>query len=155
MLRRRTTVLTSLGTRAQAGDHARHTLEHIGEVLGGHDGVLEGVDGIGSKQLADSIEDESGEAAIELLATHTLAALFTDVNLAGPIDGFHVARAVNRVHPNASLIVVSGACSANDGDMPEDATFLSKPYDLRAVVTIARQMIAQNSTFGAAIADHS
>ena len=91
----------------------------------------------------DVLEAESGEAALSLLGCHDLAALFTDVDLNGKIDGFHLARIARRDQPDTFIVLVSGACSAEDGDMPEGATFLSKPYDLNALITSVNRIIGQ------------
>lgn len=88
------------------------------------------------------IEAATGEKALELIKTCDLAALFTDVELANSIDGFYLARVVHNTHPDVPIIVVSGQCKARDGEMPQGARFIGKPYDPEAVTNALTQMIA-------------
>lgn len=88
------------------------------------------------------VEAATGEKALDLIRTCDLAALFTDVELANSIDGFYLARVVHNTHPDMPIIVVSGQRGARDGELPEGARFIGKPYDPEAVTTALTQMIA-------------
>lgn len=91
------------------------------------------------------LEAATGEKALDLIRSCDLTALFTDVELANSIDGFYLARVAHNTHPNAPIIVVSGQQGARDGDLPDGARFIGKPYDPEAVITALRTMIAAAS----------
>lgn len=59
--------------------------------------------------------------------------LFTDVEMPGGADGFHLAREVARRWPEIAIVVASGRVAPDPGDMPEKATFLSKPFSSSVV----------------------
>lgn len=88
------------------------------------------------------LEASTGERALDLIKTCDLAALFTDVDLANSIDGFYLARVVHDSHPDTPIIVVSGQREARDGQLPEGAHFIGKPYDPEAVTAALTEMIA-------------
>jgi hypothetical protein len=52
-----------------------------------------------------------------------VAMIFTDVNLAGKIDGVELAHFTTQCHPNIHVIVTSVTKS-----LPEGATFMPKPW---------------------------
>lgn len=92
------------------------------------------------------IEASSGEKALKLLDQHgELSALFTDVDLANTIDGFHLARIVHDAHPNTRIIVVSGQFVAKNGDLPPGARFIGKPYDPEVVTGTLNEMLRASS----------
>jgi len=68
-----------------------------------------------------------GEAALtEVARRPDLVALFTDVDLAGPVDGVEVATALRLANPHASIVVTSGKHSP--GGLPRGGRFMAKPY---------------------------
>lgn len=87
------------------------------------------------------LEAASGEQALALLRTHAVAGIFTDVDLSGSIDGFSLARIVHDQHPDAAIIVVSGYREPQKRDLPPEARFVSKPYDLAAVIETLHEML--------------
>ena len=74
------------------------------------------------------IQCESAEAALRVLEKMggCLAMMFTDVNLAGTIDGIELARFARERFPSLRVIVTSGA-SSGDG-VPPGARFIPKPW---------------------------
>ena len=74
------------------------------------------------------LECESAEAAILLLEKYGdhLSLLFTDVQLAGKMDGATLAAFAKQHFPNLTVIVTSGrACPR---ELPPDAKFMPKPW---------------------------
>lgn len=70
-----------------------------------------------------------GEAALrEVERRDDIAALFTDIELSGAVDGVAVAAAVHRSHPNASIVVTSGKHAPDEGVLPDGGLFVAKPY---------------------------
>ena len=54
--------------------------------------------------------------------------LFTDVEMDGEHDGFHLARQTAACWPDIRILVASGHRSPGVGDLPEGAVFVSKPF---------------------------
>ncbi|MGK6324624.1 response regulator [Sphingomonas sp. DT-51] len=75
-------------------------------------------------------EADNGDAAIIMLPeyAHTITLLFSDVDMPGDTDGFALARHVAELYPWIEIVIASGRVKPEDGDMPEKATFLSKPF---------------------------
>jgi len=73
------------------------------------------------------IQCNSAEAALQVLdrVGPLLTMLYTDVSLAGELDGLEVARVAREQHPQIRVIVASGYPLKNE--LPEEALFLPKP----------------------------
>jgi CheY-like chemotaxis protein len=73
------------------------------------------------------IQCASAEAALGVLERMggCLSLMFTDVNLAGAIDGLELARFAKANFPNIHVIVTSGTPRAG---LPDGAKFLAKPW---------------------------
>ncbi|MGE3145292.1 MAG: response regulator [Pseudorhodoplanes sp.] len=89
------------------------------------------------------VECESAEAAVAALEHigATLALVFTDVRLAGDMDGFALARIAARRCPHAKVIVTSGA-DGPDGRMPRSAVFIQKPWRALDILRAAEHSVA-------------
>jgi two-component system cell cycle response regulator CpdR len=74
------------------------------------------------------IQCESAEAALRVLERMggCIAMLFTDVNLAGALDGMTLAQFAAKRFPAMHVIVTSGA-SRGTG-LPDGAVFMPKPW---------------------------
>ena len=74
------------------------------------------------------IQCESAEAALRVLGKMggCVSMLFTDVNLAGKIDGVELAHFARESYPNIHVIVTSGLALTKS--LPEGATFMPKPW---------------------------
>jgi len=92
------------------------------------------------------VEASSGEAAVDLLKAAPVAALFTDVELLGTMDGFQLAQISFDRDPRAAILVVSGRQLPKPDDLPPGAIFLSKPYDLKRVLQSLQQLIGNQET---------
>jgi CheY-like chemotaxis protein len=95
----------------------------------------------------DVEEASSGdEAALRLVGPELFDVLFTDVQMQGRMDGFHVATHARGLHPAIILVVVSGfAPLVHDRlkDFDPAAVFFPKPYQLPAIVETIRRLAAQ------------
>lgn len=78
----------------------------------------------------DVIACESAEAAISVLERSgpTVALLFSDVRLSGPMDGVALAETVGRRWPQTRVVVTSGYDTGRNGRLPERAVFMQKPW---------------------------
>src|SRR5437667_335998 len=68
----------------------------------------------------DVIECDSAEAALDVLHAREdpVALVFTDVRLAGPMDGVELARILDSDCPDTSVVVTSGDPRDRLGDLP-------------------------------------
>jgi len=74
------------------------------------------------------IQCQSAEEALRVLEKMggCMSMMFTDVNLAGKIDGVELAHFAVQRYPNLRVIVTSGAALTKN--LPGGATFMPKPW---------------------------
>jgi CheY-like chemotaxis protein len=87
------------------------------------------------------IQCASAEAALGVLEKMggCLSLMFTDVNLAGAIDGLELARFAKVNFPNIHVIVTSGTPRTG---LPDGAKFLAKPWRALDVLREAERSMA-------------
>lgn len=74
-------------------------------------------------------EASSADEAIALLEQHPqITIVFTDIQMAGSMDGLGLAAYARRRWPPLKFIIVSGNRAATALEMPEGARFFPKPY---------------------------
>jgi CheY-like chemotaxis protein len=80
-------------------------------------------------------ESFDGDEAIVHLTKHweSTVLLFSDVDMPGTINGFALARHVAEHWPLIEIVIASGHAAPERGDMPEKATFITKPFNQRTV----------------------
>ena len=85
------------------------------------------------------IQCESAEAALRVLEKMggCLSIMFTDVNLAGIIDGVDLAHFARQRFPDLDVIVTSG--TAQTKSLPEGTTFMAKPWRTLDVLRVAER----------------
>jgi CheY-like chemotaxis protein len=82
-----------------------------------------------SDQGYQVIEARRGDEALGLLdRDHDVRAIFTDVDLPGPFDGFALARIVDMRWPGIGIVATSDQVLPGSGDLPTKARFIRKPY---------------------------
>jgi CheY-like chemotaxis protein len=81
-------------------------------------------------------EASSGDEAKELLRVHadSIVLLFSDVEMPGETNGFALARHVAERWNWIEIVIASGRVTPRDGDMPDKATFLPKPFNNEMVI---------------------
>ena len=84
------------------------------------------------------LEASNADEAIRLLAANDgIAAVVTDVDMPGTMDGFALAFAIRRRCPPCRLIVVSGHRRPAAGNMPDGSRFSRKPF---AIIDLQRTL---------------
>jgi CheY-like chemotaxis protein len=75
------------------------------------------------------------EALAILNATaDSIQLLFTDVQMPpGELNGFHLAQECARSWPHISILVASGMMEPEEGDLPDTAVFVRKPFSAEVV----------------------
>ena len=63
-----------------------------------------------------------------------LAAVFTDINMPGDLDGLDVAQLVVKTHPHAAVVVTSGRYDLKPADLAAQVRFLPKPWNSAALI---------------------
>lgn len=59
---------------------------------------------------------------------HAIAAILTDINMPGDLDGLDLARHVRATRPGTAIVVTSGRYAAMPCDIKPEVTFLPKPW---------------------------
>jgi DNA-binding NtrC family response regulator len=99
---------------------------------------------------ADALTDrgimawEAGDAgeALEVLEQHPrIGVVFTDVNMPGEMNGLGLAHEVTAIRPDVKVIVTSGAVTLSDKDLPDQGTFLPKPYPTERLINIVTEKL--------------
>jgi CheY-like chemotaxis protein len=97
-------------------------------------------------ELADAgfnvLEAESGEAALALLdGGRPVELLFTDIRLAGLLDGWQLAQRARALIPKLHVIYASGYTVDRAGQVP-DSTYIKKPYLPSAIIDEIRRRLS-------------
>lgn len=71
---------------------------------------------------------DSAEALAALSCDPHVDVLFTDINMPGAMDGLQLPEYVHQTHPNIALVITSGKQTVSDNELPDDGSFLPKPY---------------------------
>lgn len=76
------------------------------------------------------VECEDAEQAIVVLAREgeDVALLFADIRLPGLLDGVDLARQVKAVWPHVSIVVTSGYSARAPDALPDNVTYMPKPW---------------------------
>jgi CheY-like chemotaxis protein len=75
------------------------------------------------------LEANDADGGLQLLGSHPeVSVLFTDISMPGQMDGIGLAKSVDRLRPDISLLVTSARVEPSSGDLPTRARFLPKPY---------------------------
>ena len=75
---------------------------------------------------------EAGNADEALRILHDrpdITLVFTDANMPGTINGLRLLERVHALRPTVELILTSGRAHFAKSALPDDGTFLPKPYD--------------------------
>ena len=91
-------------------------------------------------------EAGTGEEAKTLLADHAddVTLLFSDVEMPGDTDGFALARYVAEHWPWIEIVIASGNIKPGPGDMPDKASFISKPLNDHMIHQHLREKLPDN-----------
>lgn len=79
-------------------------------------------------------EAENADDAIAILEAHPeIRIVFTDVQMAGSMDGLQLVAFARDRWPPLRFIVVSGDAKPDPANFPEGAHFFTKPYDAATI----------------------
>ncbi|WP_312487346.1 response regulator [Sphingomonas sp.] len=88
-------------------------------------------------------ETDNGDAAMTMLPANArnIILLFSDVEMPGGTNGFALARHVAEHYPWIEIVIASGRIKPMPGDMPDKATFISKPFTAQMVHNHLRETL--------------
>jgi CheY-like chemotaxis protein len=90
-------------------------------------------------------EASDADEALRLLDRKPhIGVLFTDVSMPGEVDGLELARRVHEARPEVELIVTSGAIKVDDEDLPDNGTFVQKPYRPEQIAQLVTEKLDRN-----------
>lgn len=72
----------------------------------------------------------------------SIAILFTDIDMPGPIDGMELAFETQARWPHIGIIITSGRWPLARHDIPHGSVFLEKPYMDGALVDALKMLMA-------------
>lgn len=76
----------------------------------------------------------AAEALTLLEASPDIRIVVTDIQMPGSMDGLRLAAYIHNAYPPIALIISSGAIEPEKSAMPDDAIFMPKPIDHRALL---------------------
>jgi DNA-binding NtrC family response regulator len=87
------------------------------------------------------IECDSAEAALAVVDRKgdQMAMVFTDVGLAGRMDGVALAQSLDAHHPGVPVVVISAQRSRRIDDLPENVIYLASPWRPLDVLIVAER----------------
>jgi CheY-like chemotaxis protein len=87
------------------------------------------------------VETATGENALALLAGREVDVVLTDIQLAGPMNGWEVAHAVRTARPGVPVIYAS-ANAPDPSRRVEGSLFFGKPYDPAEIAAACHRLTA-------------
>ena len=89
------------------------------------------------------IEAADGTEALDAISANPdVDALFTDVQMPGPLCGLDLAWRAQAIRPRLRVVVTSGTACLSDADLPRHGRFFAKPYELRVITRALRAVVA-------------
>ncbi len=91
----------------------------------------------------ETLEAGTGQGALQFMeGDGQIDVVFTDVDMPGDLNGIVLAHEVQERWSSVGIIVTSGKSAISADALPAGARFVSKPYEMSAVVAIIQELIA-------------
>jgi two-component system, response regulator PdtaR len=88
-------------------------------------------------------EAQDADEAFDMLRRRPeIAAVLTDVDMPGSLNGFEFARLVKQGWPEVGVLTISGKTHPASGDLPQGVAFVQKPIGNQALVERVRELVA-------------
>jgi two-component system, response regulator PdtaR len=90
------------------------------------------------------LDAADGDRAVQILERNAgrVCAVFSDINLPGPLNGVLLAEHARKHWPWVPVVLTSGRPKPHNVAVPSDTRFFRKPYDISSVVDHARELTA-------------
>lgn len=82
------------------------------------------------------------EAMAAIEADPSIGIVFTDIHMAGSMDGLAMSHVVRGRWPPMKFLIVSGHRKVEQGQLPAESKFFSKPYDEAEIVSALHSLAA-------------
>ena len=102
--------------------------------------ILDVLEEVGHVALEAANADE---ALVVLKGRQDVDILFTDVNMAGSMDGLQLAKRVRAMRPNIGIIITSGMVRLDPMTLPANTAFLPKPYMHDALISTINSLMTE------------
>jgi CheY-like chemotaxis protein len=89
-----------------------------------------------------ALEAANADEAMRILESRDdVRLIFTDVDMPGSMDGLRLAAYVRGRWPPIDIIITSGHCEVQAGQVPERGRFFRKPYAPAEIIDVIREML--------------
>jgi CheY-like chemotaxis protein len=88
-------------------------------------------------------EAGNSDEALSRLNGHKIAALVTDIDMPGSLDGCGLAWRVHEIFPAVATVIISGVARPRSEELPPKARFLTKPFDPKRLVRELSQALPE------------
>jgi len=79
------------------------------------------------------LETGTADEALQIIAGTLLAAVMTDIEMPGSLDGLELARCIE-AKAGIPVVIVSGRRLPRPDELPQEALFLAKPYSEKLLI---------------------
>src|SRR3990170_8062869 len=87
----------------------------------------------------------NGDEAEQILEkTPEISALVTDIDMPGEVDGIWLSWIAYKRDPKIGVVVISGQIEPEEGELPENACFQSKPFASETTLHMMQHMITDH-----------
>lgn len=87
------------------------------------------------------VEEQDADEAFELLRSRAdVAAVLTDVNMPGSMNGFEFAYLVRQGWPRIGVLEIAGQANPSPSGLPSHTTFLRKPFRPTVLIKALREI---------------
>jgi CheY-like chemotaxis protein len=94
----------------------------------------------------DVIEAETADEALQILKTRNdIAAVVTDIQMPGSLDGRALTRILESKNPVLPVVLMSARRQEDDSESPSRAVFLSKPYSSAQLLDALRKAMTRST----------
>jgi len=92
------------------------------------------------------LEARTADEAFDMLRGRPdVRIVFTDVDMPGSLNGFEFARLVRQGWPEVAILVSSGKMQPTEGDLPDGAAFIAKPYRPDVLVEQLQKLVREEA----------
>lgn len=85
----------------------------------------------------------AAEGIAQVEAHPEIGIVFTDISMAGSMNGLAMSRVIHERWPSIKFMVTSGKVAPTASQMPSGAVFFAKPYDFNNVTETFRRLAAR------------
>jgi CheY-like chemotaxis protein len=132
--------MTTIGSSLAADETTTHT-RNVVLIVEDEPLVRMSISGALLQAGFEVLASSNGAESLELIAIRPdVFAVVSDIAMPGPIDGFELAREVQRRWPEIGVVLVSGQMEPPKSHCPGGVLFLSKPFKASTLLRLLREI---------------